>query len=105
MANNSKKSSSSSSSSNGSRMWSMNKISFWTIVVASIIYLLGVVLGKLVPSLGMLVGIAQSIIIVVMTTIVAIHAWKFVRNKQTIWIVLFVVCLLVILVGIILGLV
>lgn len=105
MSTQNNKKSSSSSSSGGSRMWSMNKISFWTIVVASIVYLLGVVLGKLVPSLGVLVGIAQSIVIVVMTTIVAIHAWKFVRNRQTIWIVLFVVCLLVILVGIILGLV
>ena len=105
MSTQNNKKSSSSSNSSGSRMWSMNKISFWTIVVASIVYLLGVVLGKLVPSLGVLVSIAQSIVIVVMTTIVAIHAWKFVRNRQTIWIVLFVVCLLVILVGIILGLV
>ncbi len=94
----------SKSSSNGNRMWSLNKISFWTIVAVAILYLVGMVLSACGVSLKV-VGILQGIATAIMITVVTILAWKFVRNKQMVWKVLYIVCLLVVLIGIIIPLV
>ena len=103
MANSSKSSKSSSSSSRRSG-WGLNKISFWTIVAVTVLYAIALILsacGINATVINALQGIATAIMIV----IVAILAWKYVRSKQMIWKVLYFVCLLIVIAGIIVPLV
>ena len=100
------KSSSSSSSSSSSKktFWGLNKISFWTIVAVTILYAIALILsacGVSATAVNALQGIATAIMIV----IVSILAWKYVRPKQMVWKVLYFVCLLIVIAGIIVPLV
>lgn len=102
----SKSSSSSSSSSSKKTFWGLNKISFWTIVAVTILYAISIILAAiggdgLMTAVKVLQGIATAIMIV----IVAILAWKYVRPKQMVWKVLYFVCLLIVIAGIIIPLV
>lgn len=103
MANSSKSSKSSSSSSRRSG-WGLNKISFWTIVAVTVLYAIALILsacGINATVINALQGIATAIMIV----IVAILAWKYVRSKQMVWKVLYFICLLIVIAGIIVPLV
>ena len=95
----SKKSSSSNSSSSRSGLWGLNKISFWTIVAITILYAVSVVLAAIGGN--NLMTIATAIMII----IVAILAWRYVRAKQMVWKVLYIICLLIVIAGIIVPLV
>ena len=102
----SKNSSSSNSYSSRSGLWGLNKISFWTIVAITILYAVSVVLAaiggnNLMTVVGILNGIATAIMII----IVAILAWRYVRAKQMVWKVLYIICLLIVIAGIIVPLV
>ena len=102
----SKKSSSSNSSSSRSGLWGLNKISFWTIVAITILYAVSVVLAaiggnNLMTVVGILNGIATAIMIIMF----AILAWRYVRAKQMVWKVLYIICLLIVIAGIIVPLV
>lgn len=103
MANSSKSSKSSSSSSKRS-VWGLNKISFWTIVAVTILYAVALILSACGVSLS-IVGILQGIATAVMIVIVAILAWRHVRPKPTIWKVLYFICLLIVIAGIIVPLI
>ena len=92
------------STSSKRTVWGLNKISFWTIVAVTILYAIALILsacGVSVTSVSVLQGIATAIMII----IVAILAWKYVRPKQLIWKVLYFVCLLIVIAGIIVPLV
>lgn len=95
-----------SSSSNSSKktVWGLNKISFWTIVAVTFLYALSLILsacGINMKVVNALQGVATAIMII----IVAILAWKYVRPKQMVWKVLYVICLLIVIAGIIVPLV
>ena len=94
--------SSSSSSSSKKTFWGLNKISFWTIVAVTVLYAISIILAAiggdgLMTAVKVLQGIATAIMIV----IVSILAWKYVRPKQMVWKVLYFVCLLIVIAGII----
>ncbi len=93
---------SSSSSSSKKTVWGLNKISFWTIVAVTFLYAVSLILSainanKLNTAIKALQGIATAIMIV----IVAILAWRYVRSKPVVWKVLYVICLLIVIAGII----
>ena len=97
-----KSSSSKSSSSSSSNKWGLNKIPFWVIVAVTIIYAVSLVLAAinangLMTAARILQGIATAIMIV----IVSILAWRYVRPKPVVWKVLYVICLLIVIAGII----
>lgn len=102
----SSKSTKSSSSNNSSKktVWGLNKISFWTIVAVTFLYALSLILSacginfKIVSALQ---GVATAIMII----IVAVLAWRYVKPKQMVWKVLYVICLLIVIAGIIVPLV
>ena len=79
---------------------SINKVSFWLLLVAAVVYLVNMILH--------LVGIGSTIVnwigaaAALMICVVAVLAWKYVRNKQTVWKILYFVILLVALVGLVL---
>lgn len=89
---------------NGIKTWGLNKISFYAIGAVAILYLIASVLalcGLNLKVVSALQGFATAVVI----SIVAFLAWKYVRNKQTVWKVLYFVLLLVVLLGVILPLV
>ncbi|MBP3630832.1 MAG: hypothetical protein J6J23_05025 [Clostridia bacterium] len=93
-----------SSSNRTTTVWSLNKVSFYVICASAILYLIGAVLAmfdlqlKIVAALQ---GVASALTI----SIVAIIAWRFVSHKSNAYKVLYLVCLLVVLIGIILPLI
>lgn len=97
-------SSKSSSSSSKKTMWGLNKISFWTIVAVTVLYAIALILsacGVSATAVSALQGIATAIMII----IVSILAWRYVKPKQMVWKVLYFVCLLIVIAGIIVPLV
>lgn len=95
-----------SSSSNSSKktVWGLNKISFWTIVAVTFLLAVSLILSACKVS-SLAVNILQGIALAVMIVIVAILAWKYVRPKQMVWKVLYAICLLIVIAGIIVPLV
>lgn len=97
-------SSRSSRRSGGFGTWGLNKISFWCIGAMAIFYLIASILSlvgvtsKVIPALQ---GVATALAICIVATL----AWRYVRNKQTVWKVLYVVLLLVVILGIIIPLI
>ena len=89
---------------NGIFGWGINKISFYTIGAAAILYLIGMILAACGVGLKV-VSILQNLAAAIMVCIVAFLAWKYVRSKPTVWKVLYFVFLAIVLVGIIIPLV
>lgn len=100
MANSSK----SSKSSSSKNTWGLNKISFWTIVAVTVLYAVALILSACGVSLS-IVGILQGIATAVMIVIVSVLAWRYVRAKQMVWKVLYIICLLIVIAGIIVPLI
>ena len=98
MANNKKK-----KSSGGSGI-SLNKVSFWLIAVTAVLYLVAMIL-HLVGLNSVIVAALQSIATAIMIIVVAILAWRYVRTKPLVWKILYIVCLLVVVIGIVIPLV
>ena len=95
-----KKSNNSEKNNNRSHsVWSLNKLSFYLIVATAILYLVAMILScvGLAGPVMILQGIANAIMI----CIVAVLAYRYIRNKPTVWLVLYIVTLLVVLVGIV----
>ena len=83
-----------------SNAWGINKISFYVLGATAILYLISTVLSFFDLSfkiISCLQGIATAFAI----CIVAYIAWRYVRNKQSVWKILYVVFLLVVLIGIV----
>lgn len=95
---------SSSSSSNKTSAWGLNKISFWLIGAAAILYLVALICSAVGVNLKVVSAI-QGVVTAFIISVVAVLAWRYVRNKPMVWKVLYVVFLLVVLAGIIIPLV
>lgn len=96
MANKSSKSTTKKSST----VWSLNKVSMWILVAAALLYVIAMILS-LVNVNFVVVTALQNIAMAVMVVIVSILAWRYVRNKEMVWKVLYVLCLLLVVAGII----
>ncbi len=90
--------------SSGGSVITLNKASFWLICVTAILYLIAMIL-HLVGVEAKIVSAMQAVATAIMIIVVAILAWRYVRNKQIVWKVLYFVCLLVVIIGIIIPLV
>ena len=99
-----KKSNSSKSTSKKSGGPSLNKISMYTIISVAILYCVSLILSLCGMSFK-IVGALQGLATAIMICIVAILAWKYCRNKQTVWKILYFICLLIVIVGIIIPLI
>ena len=93
---------SSSSSSSKKTVWGLNKISFWTIVAVTFLYAVSLILSAINASkLNTVIKALQGIATAIMIVIVAILAWRYVRSKPVVWKVLYVICLLIVIAGMI----
>ena len=108
MTNTTKKTTTKSTKSTQKRtsgsFWGLNKISFYTIAVVAIAYLISMVLSLCGTNFKIVTAV-QNFATAVLICIVAYLAWKYVRPKQTVWKVLYFVLLLVLLIAIIIPLV
>ncbi|MCH5156839.1 MAG: hypothetical protein J1G02_03060 [Clostridiales bacterium] len=86
-------------------VWSLNKISFYLIVATAILYLVAMILSCIGTRLAGPVRILQDIATAIMICVVAILAYRYIRNKPKVWLVLYIVVLLVVLVGIVIPLI
>lgn len=93
-----------SSSSRNHNAWSLNKVSMYTICAAAILYLVSMILSLCGVNFK-IVSALQNAATAIMIIIVSILAWRYVSKKQTVWKVLYFVCLLVVIAGIIVPLV
>ena len=84
-------------------VWSLNKISFYLIVAIAILHLVALILSCV--GLAGPVYILQGVATAIMICVVAILAYRYIRNKPTVWLVLYIVVLLVVLVGIVIPLI
>ena len=98
------KASNKSATTNNGSVWTLNKASFYVICASAILYLIGAVLAMFDLQLK-IVSALQGVASAMTISIVAIIAWRYVRHKTTAYQILYLVCLLVVLIGIILPLV
>lgn len=92
----------SSSSPRRRTVWGLNKISFWLLGAAAILYLIGLILAAVNASkLATAVSVMQALATALMICVVAVLGWRYVRPKQTVWLVLYFTFMLVIVAGII----
>lgn len=89
-------------SSNNS--WGINKISMYTMCAVAVLYLVSLVLSLCGVSFKVVTAL-KDLATAVMICIVAVLAWRYVSKKQTVWKVLYFLCLLVVIIGIIVPLV
>ena len=88
-----------------SSFWGLNKVSFYTMATAAILYLVSAILALLeVNGLATAILALQGVATAIMVCIVAILAWKYARHKTTTWKVLYFVFLGLVILGIIIPL-
>lgn len=108
MANTSKSSSSNKSSSRTTRssssFWGLNKISMYTLVAVALLYVISMILSLVGVNLK-IVAALQGVATAIMICIVAVLAWRYVKPKQAVWKVLYILSLLLVIVGVIIPLV
>lgn len=111
MAETKKKSSSTKTttrtSSSGSVL-GLNKISMYTIIVVAVLYVVSTVLSLVPLELSLsykVIGILNGIATAVMITIVSILAWRYVSHKNATWQVIYIICLILVFVGVVIPLV
>lgn len=103
MANNKK---SESSSSTKTRWFSLNKLSMYTLIAVAVLYLVATILTVFdATKLAGAVRALQSVATAIMICIVGVLAWRYVAKKPFVWKLLYIVCLLLVLVGIVIPLV
>ena len=84
--------------------WSLNIVSLWVIIAVAVLYLVSMILS-LVGINFKVVAALQGVATAIMICIVAVLAWRYVAKKQTVWKVLYIVCLLVVIAGVIIPLI
>lgn len=82
---------------------SLNKLSFWLLVAAAILYVVGIILSAIGgATLQMITRYLQAVATAAMICVVAVLAWRHVANKPVVWKVLYFLVLLIAIVGLIL---
>lgn len=94
----------SSQTKSSSTAWGINKISMWTIVAVAVLYLISMILSLAGVNLKV-VSAMQGLATAIMICIVGVLAWRYVAKKPTVWKVLYVVCILVVVAGVIIPLI
>ena len=100
---NTKQTKSSQTKSSGTA-WGINKISMWTIVAVAVLYLISMILSLAGVNLKVVSAI-QGLATAIMICIVGVLAYRYVAKKPTVWKVLYIVCILVVVAGVIIPLI
>lgn len=85
--------------------WGINKISFWAITIISLMYLVAQVLRWIgFNNSAAVADWVRSVASALAFCLVAVLAYRYVRNKPVVWLVLYIIVLLILLVFIVLPL-
>ena len=84
--------------------WGINKVSFYAICTVAVLLVLAVVF-KFLGLNDTIITVLQNVVTALMIAVVAVLAWNYVANKSLVWKILYLVCLLVVIAGIIIPLV
>lgn len=92
--------------SNNGGGWNINKVGFWTLTIVALMYLVAQVLrwigfnnsAAIANWIGAIAG-------AIALCLVAVLAYRYVRNKPVVWLILYILVLLIVIVFIILPLV
>lgn len=95
------KSSKSTKSTTRRSAWGLNKISMYLLCAVAILYVVSMILSLVSQDLAVAVLAIQGVATAIMLCIVAVLAWRYVRPKEMVWKVLYVLCLLLVIVGVI----
>ena len=79
---------------------SLNKLSFWLLVSAAFLYVLGLIFNFIDAVKGAVVYL-QAVAAAAMICVVAVLAWRYVSGKAVVWKVLYFLVLLIALVGLV----
>lgn len=82
----------------------INKVSFYVIAAVAGLYLISLIFA-LFRHHSLLIGVLQGIATAAMISIVAMHAWKYVKGKSKTWKIVYIVCLALVLVGVVIPLI
>ncbi len=82
----------------------LNKFSLYTIIAVAVLYLVSMILSLCGVNFKIIAAL-QGVATAIMICIVAVLAWRYVSKKQAVWKVLYIVCLLVVIAGVIIPLV
>ena len=82
----------------------LKKVAFWTIVAVTILFATSIVLSAIGIN-SLIVRALQGVASAIMVLIVAVLAWRYVKSKSVAWKILYFVCLLVVIAGIVVPLV
>ena len=89
-----------------SSFWGLNKISFYTIGAAAVLYLISAIFTLIdITSLVTVARVLSGFATAIMVCIVSVLAWKYARHKTTVWKVLYFVFLAIVILGIIIPLI
>ena len=80
---------------------SLNQLSFWLLVTAALLYLIGMIFS-FIPAVAGVFNMLLAVASAIMLCVVAVLAWRYVAHKEIVWKVLYFIVLLVALVGLIL---
>lgn len=108
MAEKKKSTTKTTKSSSGGAIWGLNKISMYTIIAVAVLYVITTILSFIPLDLALsykIIGILNGIATAVMITIVSILAWRYVANKNATWQVIYIICLILVFVGVVIPLV
>ncbi|MBE5738697.1 MAG: hypothetical protein E7354_03120 [Clostridiales bacterium] len=94
----------SNAGSNSIFTWGINKLSMYTIFAVAFLYALSTVLALCNVQLKVISAL-QGLATAVMICIVAVLAWRYASTKELVWRLLYIICLLVVLSGIVIPLV
>ena len=95
------KSSKSTKSTTKRSVWGLNKISMYLLIAVALLYVVSMILSLVSQDLAVAVLAIQGVATAIMVCIVAVLAWRYVRPKEVVWKVLYVLCLLLVIVGVI----
>ena len=84
--------------------WGINKVSMYVLVSVALLYVISMVLSLVGVNLKV-VSALQGLATAIMIIIVSILAWRYVKPKQMVWKVLYIICLLLVIAGVIVPLV
>lgn len=93
-----------SNNNNGGSRWSLNKISFWALTIVALMYLLAQVLRWISSDLAAAANWIGAVAGAIALCIVAVLAYRYVRHKPVVWLILYIIVLLIVLVFIVLPL-
>ena len=80
---------------------SLNKVAFYTLVVAAVVLMIQAVLTRVLGG-SVILSAISAVIQIILYALAGILGWRYVKNKQTVWKVLYILAALVLIVAVIL---